>query len=341
MAMQAPTLPRLTRRDIGLLGLMLGALGAHSLWTDQVPWSAVFGLGIGAVLGAWLQRHQNPLMLGRNHRDTAVVVQDIHTLRQAFSVLTKQVDATIVASESAVMSMIERVHRVHHNAQELQTKIHAAVHRSQALSSDSLSRAGQHGQAVANAGRAPAGAGSRAGREPAACACGGRAGAPAHAAGHADLRHLAPDQPAGDQRVDRGSPRGPRGRRLQGGGCRGAPPVAADGRGRAPDQRRHPAGRRHHRRRDGPRQCPAGRQRLAPAGRDRPAHAGDGRHPGRRGALPGRTVAAHGPGHGHHRQRRDGHPGRDAVPGHQPPVAGADQRGRWPRCRTTSRRSTT
>ncbi|GCL62003.1 hypothetical protein AQPW35_10840 [Rubrivivax pictus] len=122
---------------------------AHSLWADEVPWSAVFGVGVGVVLGNWLQRFHRP-MLGRNHRDTAVVVQDIHTLRQAFNVLTKQVDATIQASESAVMSMIDRVHRVHNHAQSLQTKIHAAVGRSQALSTDSLSRAGQHGQAVAS-----------------------------------------------------------------------------------------------------------------------------------------------------------------------------------------------
>ena len=140
--------PRPSLRDLGLLALFGGALLAHSLWADQFPWPAVFGIGIGAVLGGWLQRLHKP-MLGRNHRDAAVVVQDIHTLRQAFDVLTKQVDATIQASESAVMSMIERVHRVHHHAQSLQTKIHAAVGRSQALSSDSLSRAGQHGQAVA------------------------------------------------------------------------------------------------------------------------------------------------------------------------------------------------
>ena len=131
-----------------MLALLLGALAAHSLWTAAVPWSAVFGVGIGAVLGSWLQRRNQPLILGRNHRDTAVVVQDIHTLRQAFNVLTKQVDATIHASESAVMAMIDRVHKVHQNAQQLHAKIHAAVGRSQALSSDSISSAGRHGQAV-------------------------------------------------------------------------------------------------------------------------------------------------------------------------------------------------
>ena len=140
---------RLNWRDLGLLGLLACTLLAHWLWIDGVPWSTVLGVVLGAVLGVWLQHRQAPLVLGRNQRDTAVVAQDILTLRQAFSVLTQQVDATIQASETAVMAMIERVNRVHHNALSLQTKIHAAVGRSQALSSDSLSRAGQHGQAVA------------------------------------------------------------------------------------------------------------------------------------------------------------------------------------------------
>lgn len=148
MANRLANLPRISRRDVGLLILLTAALVAHALWAEAVPWSAVIGIGIGAVLGGWLQRRHAPMMLGRNHRDTALVVQDIHTLRQAFTVLTKQVDATIDTSESAVMSMIERVHRVHQNAQSLQGRINTAVDRSKALSSDSLNRAGQHGQAV-------------------------------------------------------------------------------------------------------------------------------------------------------------------------------------------------
>lgn len=148
MARASARLPRLSRRDLGLLLLLAAATLAHALWTEDVPWSAVFGIGMGALIGAWLQRRSGAMVLGRNHRDTALVVQDIHTLRQAFTVLTKQVDATIDTSEAAVMGMIDRVNRVHHNAQILQAKIHAAVDRSKALSSDSLNRAGEHGQAV-------------------------------------------------------------------------------------------------------------------------------------------------------------------------------------------------
>jgi methyl-accepting chemotaxis protein len=144
---------RLTVRDLGLLALLAAALVAHGLWSQAIPWSAVAGVLAGAGAGVWLQHHRAPMRLGRNARDTAVVVQDIQTLRQAFTVLTKQVDATIHSSETAVMSVIERVNRVHHHAQELQAKVHVAVDRSQALNNDSLGHAGQHVAAVSSLAR--------------------------------------------------------------------------------------------------------------------------------------------------------------------------------------------
>jgi methyl-accepting chemotaxis protein len=88
--------------------------------------------------------------IGRNTRATEVVVQDINSLRQAFGVLKQQVSATIQTSETAVMSMMERMNRVHRNALELRERVMHAVERSHSLSSDSLSRAGEHGQAVAS-----------------------------------------------------------------------------------------------------------------------------------------------------------------------------------------------
>jgi methyl-accepting chemotaxis protein len=141
---------RLTMRDIGLLMLVAIAFAGHALWKAEVPWSAVIGLLTGALVGIALARHREPLKLARNARDSAVVVQDIQTLRQAFGVLRQQVDATIRSSETAVMSMMERMNRVHRNAHELRENILVAVGRSQRLSSDSLNRAGQHGQAVSS-----------------------------------------------------------------------------------------------------------------------------------------------------------------------------------------------
>jgi len=141
-------LTRMTRRDAGLLALVAAALLAHGLWAEQVPWSAVTGVLVGALLGGWLARHGHG-GLARNADETAVVVHDILTLRQAFGVLQQQVGATISSSETAVMSMMQRMHRVHRNAAELRERIVQAVQRSQALSADSLDRAGRHGQAVA------------------------------------------------------------------------------------------------------------------------------------------------------------------------------------------------
>lgn len=141
---------RVTLRDLGLLLLVFVGFAGHALWADEVPWSAVLGLFIGAVVGVLLARRHEPLKLARNARDSAVVVQDIHTLRQAFDVLRQQVDATIRSSETAVMSMMERMNRVHRNAHELRESIVVAVERSQRLSSDSLDRAGQHGLAVSS-----------------------------------------------------------------------------------------------------------------------------------------------------------------------------------------------
>ena len=147
--MKLPTvLRRLSGRDLGLLLLSAIAWCLHTLWAEALPWDTLIAWGIGIALGLVLARHREPLKLGRNARDTAVVVQDIQTLHQAFGVLQQQVKATIDSSETAVMSMMERMNRVHHNAHQLRERIMHAVERSQSLSSDSLDRAGQHGQAV-------------------------------------------------------------------------------------------------------------------------------------------------------------------------------------------------
>ncbi|MEK8052380.1 methyl-accepting chemotaxis protein [Ideonella sp. DXS22W] len=141
---------RFTVRDMGLAALVVCALAAHALWSDTVAWTSLLWLAGGTAIGVWLGGRAAPPQFGTSARATEVVAQDIQTLRQAFAVLKQQVDATIQSSEGAVLSMMERMNRVHRNAEELRARIIEAVRRSQSLSAESLGRAGQHGQAVAS-----------------------------------------------------------------------------------------------------------------------------------------------------------------------------------------------
>lgn len=138
----------LNTRGLVLLGVAMAGLVAHGLWAEAVPWVAVGALALGIATGSFTFGAFGPVQLGRHARATQVVTQDIQTLRQAFGVLQQQVDATIHTSESAVMSMMERMNRVHATAHDLRRRIVEAVERSQSLSSDSLDRAGEHGEAV-------------------------------------------------------------------------------------------------------------------------------------------------------------------------------------------------
>jgi hypothetical protein len=141
---------RLKVRDIGLLTAVGAAAGAQAIWPQHLTWPVLAAAAGGTVLGLWLARRDAPLRFGSSRHTTQVVVQDIQTLRQAFGVLRQQVDATISTSETAVMSMMDRMNRVHGNAHKLREHIIDAVERSQSLSADSLAQAGQHGQAVAS-----------------------------------------------------------------------------------------------------------------------------------------------------------------------------------------------
>lgn len=137
------------RVDLATIAIVLCGLAAQWLWADVPVAPMLAWLAIGGALGFWLGGQRHRLRFGHHPKATFVVTQDIQTLRQAFAVLRRQVDSTIRTSETAVMSMMERMHRVHANAHQLREHILAAVERSQSLSSDSLDRAGRHGQAVA------------------------------------------------------------------------------------------------------------------------------------------------------------------------------------------------
>ena len=140
---------RFSMRDIGLVLVGVLSAASHWQWPEIVHADAALSMMIGTLVGLMLCSRNRPLTIGRAGVATEVVVHDIQTLHQAFGVLQQQVNATIRTSETAVMSMMDRMNRVHGNALDLRERIVHAVDRSQSLSSDSLSRAGQHGQAVA------------------------------------------------------------------------------------------------------------------------------------------------------------------------------------------------
>lgn len=139
---------RLKWRDLGILLIGALALLAHLLRPDLLPAHTALALVVGLLLGALLGRMQKPLgslAVGDAHH---VVAQDIGTLQQALGILESQVSTTIRTSEQAVLSMTERMQRVHASVVQLHERIVQAVDHSQALSADSLSGVDRHTQAV-------------------------------------------------------------------------------------------------------------------------------------------------------------------------------------------------
>jgi len=140
---------RPSKRFIALSGLSVLALVSHWLWPDVIQLTealaAIVGLCLGQISVHLIQRPK----LGPHRRHTDVIAEDIHTLRQAFDVLSRQVQTTIDSSEGAVMAMMGRMNRVHHNASALRERVMTAVDRSKQLSADSLDQAGVHSSTIA------------------------------------------------------------------------------------------------------------------------------------------------------------------------------------------------
>lgn len=137
---------RLTLRRAAMAALLLMAL-LPAVAPDWLSYGQLFwflgGLSLGWAARPWLQQ------IGPQGRLPAdVVAQDISTLQQAFAVLKQQVSTTIQTSETAVMSMGQRMGRVHENSQALHTRLVDAVQHSEQLSADSLSQSSQHASAV-------------------------------------------------------------------------------------------------------------------------------------------------------------------------------------------------
>lgn len=122
------------------LSLLLLVLHAPPLDGATLVWAMAGlsgGLGLGLHLGIRQRRSDGPATDGTSR----AVAQDILTLRQAFGVLSQQVQATIQTSESAVISMMERLDRVHREARGLRSRVSDAVTHSHRLSEESLREA--------------------------------------------------------------------------------------------------------------------------------------------------------------------------------------------------------
>ena len=138
----------LSRRLIALVGVTVVAAALHLAWPGVISAAESMALVLGMALGQISVHFIQQPKIGRNKRANDVVAQDIHTLRQAFDVLSRQVQTTIDTSEGAVMAMMDRMNRVHQNAVQLRQRIMVAVERSQQLSSDSLSSADTHSATI-------------------------------------------------------------------------------------------------------------------------------------------------------------------------------------------------
>lgn len=148
---ETPFTPRrrpFSRRLIALAAVSVAALGLHAAWPEGISLTEALAMIAGMALGQMSIHFIQQPKVGRNKRASDVVAQDIHTLRQAFDVLSRQVQTTIDTSEGAVMAMMDRMNRVHRNAVQLRERIMVAVERSQQLSSDSLSSADAHSNTI-------------------------------------------------------------------------------------------------------------------------------------------------------------------------------------------------
>lgn len=137
-----------SRRLLALAGVSVAALALHLAWPEGISLTEAAAMIAGMCLGQLSVHFIQQPKVGRNRRASDVVAQDIHTLRQAFDVLSRQVQTTIDTSEGAVMAMMDRMNRVHRNAVNLRQRIMVAVERSQQLSSDSLSSADAHSATI-------------------------------------------------------------------------------------------------------------------------------------------------------------------------------------------------
>jgi methyl-accepting chemotaxis protein len=129
---------RVTWRDLGMLLVSVLTVLAHFWDPDLLMWDGVLAMAGGMMLGIVLGRMHVPLYMKPTDNTQQVVAQDIGTLHQALNILESQVSTTIKTSEEAVLSMMQRMQRVHAQVVQLHVRTMASVEHSQSLSSESL-----------------------------------------------------------------------------------------------------------------------------------------------------------------------------------------------------------
>lgn len=127
----------------GAVAALLSVCGVPGA-SAPVMGGLMLGLGIGLMAAdwRWWGRELAP------HSVSEVVSNDLARLEQCFAILQKQVAVTIATSESAVLAMVEQLHRVHARSAALQGQIQEAVGRSQTLSASSLNEVGRNGETL-------------------------------------------------------------------------------------------------------------------------------------------------------------------------------------------------
>lgn len=119
-------------------------------WVAPTPhdlYAAIVGL-LGVGFGLLSADFRIFKQMAHEEKVSEVVTNDLGRLEQCFSILQKQVEVTIKTSEAAVLSMVEKLHRVHTRSAVLHQRISEAVGRSQVLSQDSQQDASRDGETL-------------------------------------------------------------------------------------------------------------------------------------------------------------------------------------------------
>jgi methyl-accepting chemotaxis protein len=139
---------RVTWRDAGVVLISLLTLLTHFWAPDLMMLDGVLAMAGGLMAGLALGRMHVPLYMKPMDDAHQVVAQDIGTLHQALGILESQVSMTIKTSEEAVLSMMQRMQRVHAQVLQLHQRTMDAVEHSRSLSAESLEGSDQRRHAM-------------------------------------------------------------------------------------------------------------------------------------------------------------------------------------------------
>lgn len=107
------------------------------------------GLLLAAVWGLWAFRARYGRCAAQPAALSMLWTEELSSLQACFSILRKQVDATIGSSERAVLAVVSQLNDVYKVSHGLQAQVAAAAERSHALSQHSRDDASRSGLAVA------------------------------------------------------------------------------------------------------------------------------------------------------------------------------------------------